>query len=870
MKRKSRSKRFLRNDRGSALLVSLMVIVGLSLLGLGFVAISETETAIAKNQQAVLQTQAVAEAGAKLAVEWFQDPSWGETYGGLPKNNVATNPKITAIKVTRVSGGESGVYKPSGTTKLLDKPYRNAFQDRFWADENTGDIVINKDTDVDALNNINNILLGPNAEDRRTGELIDVRIFAPPMSSEPALVATGGSNPDGTPKKFWLMNGGQRYGVATIKATAAQFRDPNLPKEKKYESANILGVHAVRLVVGELPLPIPAGPIQGNANVSFGGNFQVHWGLETATGDLQTSGKWISLPWANAFERPHFEHGYEPGTALSQIQITAGGSGYATPPAVTISAAPAGGTTATAVAVVNGGAITKINLTNRGSGYSSQSPPTVAIAGGGGAGGSAIAVVASEMWAPTLGQFDSVDYFHELLGKEFQDPWYGARAVGDNDMDGATPNGTNPQCYPYTATQDEATTTDPSWAFQWQGVNKYPWQKKILFPVIKYDYWKKIAMQGRGYKGIYYFRYAGSGEFTKFGTGAANTMVYWANTLKPGAGMGPGVYFFDTVNGKNPQALTGAARTAELTPDEAWSSNDFGSDFLMEGFVYMNANSFGTKGQGKAPTKVAANYPGEPYRDVGYLEWDKAANAWTECPSGSGMPCRRGRGDAVHSCQDLNGNGRCDVVVMLAPSWTSNDPGAVAHASPFTLPSGGDTYIPKTWKSNAQATADYGAPCTIPAATYDGTNAANSDCSEPHEPFLNLIFPTEAMDANNKPNTLSIGWEKPSAQTYRAKYPGITCSKTSTVDECTSNGYDIDGGWVDLFVILYGVLYNEGFYNAEGNATYYGSVLIQDNIIKGNGTADVFFDEKLIKGSWSPANMPRVIVFNEQTDEEQQ
>ena len=63
--------RFRRNrpgPRGSALLVSLMVIVGLSLLGLGFVAISETESAIAKNQQNVLQTQAIDE-GAVGAVE---------------------------------------------------------------------------------------------------------------------------------------------------------------------------------------------------------------------------------------------------------------------------------------------------------------------------------------------------------------------------------------------------------------------------------------------------------------------------------------------------------------------------------------------------------------------------------------------------------------------------------------------------------------------------------------------------------------------------------------------------------------------------------------------------------------------------------
>src|SRR5438105_7211806 len=84
-----RFRRNRRSDRGSALLVSLMVIVGLSLLGLGFVAISETESAIAKNQQNALQTQAIAEAGAKVVVEWFQDPGWAETNAAMPLNNDA-------------------------------------------------------------------------------------------------------------------------------------------------------------------------------------------------------------------------------------------------------------------------------------------------------------------------------------------------------------------------------------------------------------------------------------------------------------------------------------------------------------------------------------------------------------------------------------------------------------------------------------------------------------------------------------------------------------------------------------------------------------------------------------------------------------
>ena len=69
--------------------------------------------------------------------------------------------------------------------------------------------------------------------------------------------------------------------------------------------------------------------------------------------------------------------------------------------------------------------------------------------------------------------------------------------------------------------------------------------------------------------------------------------------------------------------------------------------------------------------------------------------------------------------------------------------------------------------------------------------------------------------------------------------------------------------------MLNGVFYNEGDYNSQGNDHFFGSILIQGQV-KGTGTPDVWFDEKLIKGTWSPPNMPRVIVYNEQTDEEQQ
>ena len=66
------------------------------------------------------------------------------------------------------------------------------------------------------------------------------------------------------------------------------------------------------------------------------------------------------------------------GGHVTGINVTAGGSGYVTAPAVTITGG--GGSGATATAVIAGGVVTAINVTNGGSGYTST--PTVNITAG--------------------------------------------------------------------------------------------------------------------------------------------------------------------------------------------------------------------------------------------------------------------------------------------------------------------------------------------------------------------------------------------------------------------------------------------------------------------------------------------------------
>jgi hypothetical protein len=88
---------------------------------------------------------------------------------------------------------------------------------------------------------------------------------------------------------------------------------------------------------------------------------------------------------------------YEVSGFVDTVSLTAGGSGYTSTPAVTVSAPEnADGTRATVSAVVSGGAVTELRITNSGWGYTAA--PTVTFSGGGGTGAAASATLFDDTW----------------------------------------------------------------------------------------------------------------------------------------------------------------------------------------------------------------------------------------------------------------------------------------------------------------------------------------------------------------------------------------------------------------------------------------------------------------------------------------
>ena len=817
-------------ERGSALLATLMIITGLTLLGLGFVAITQTESAISMNQKNYTQALQVAEAAAMFCVEWFQNPIWARDENLAPRNAQAD-----AMKVIRYqSGNPVGKYKENVATMILfDKPFRSTVNaHRFYGTENNPDIWINQTTSAaagnvvgprDFLTHFNIALFNNNPalnrmDNNEGGIITDIRIYAPPvenanLSADPGWNGGGGqpTNGLGTVAQGFL-EGGTRFGVATVRVTATKFNPPceNFPCNAP--NFRVVATRTVKVTITEWPFPGPQGPVQTNANLNTSGNIQIHWGRTTASGNMTMAKTFASIPWANAYEHAHYEHGYDTNAATNNW--------------------PTGQTT--------------------------QQWPRAATA---------------------LAQ-DTNNFLYELMGRSIPDPWWEMRARGLINGSGST---TKAIPFPY-AWGTDPTINRSNW-FQLQNQTNYDQQQNILFPRIDYNFWKQVAQSADSEPNIYYLQWV-AGEDFRDRTGAIRDARAWLDiTTAPPAGTGPksvpGFFFFDTQNQMNPQNNAGGILTPQI---------DFnGGSMQTKGFVYMNTTSFGTKGLGGVLEWV--QMPGEPYRDIGYLMVEED----NTLPNYKGYAKANAAGPACNPPLLAN-IANCRVFGMGNGSWDFQDldwsNGAAAQNGIFDFRiqqfSGGANPGPLARAAgNVPATDSW-----KPVVWFPGCNPGpGGNCSEPHEPYLNLIYPTAALGGvvpgwHNPANTSdTIGGSMRPVRRPKITDNGdsvtgtpIACVAENTVfgvnnivtdrDRCTSNSYDRDGGLVQLDIWLNGVYYNEGEFWATGNAIYFGSVLAQADASKA-GNPDIYFDERLVKGLWPPGNFgfPRVYVSAEQTDQ---
>ena len=799
-------------ERGSALLAALMVIVGLSLLGLAFVAISQTESTISINERNHTETVAVAEAGAKLVVQWFQDPVTMNSAGLLPANQVVFKRQRTVFAI-------SSYYKQDLTQKLCDLPFGPKDVDEFFGPEDSADVVIDSSTTAgkNFLTDLNSRFLGPEGADARpSGEITAIKIFAPPIVGA-SLTA---------PNAPHFYEGGTRYGVATIMVQAEKFDQPS-----NVNSRRSLALSQCRIVVSQFPTPQPAGPLQSSTALATNGSFNVHWGMITSQQSLDLKKDYTTMPWFNAWEPIWFQYGYDSSVEWSAGAIHRVGE-IVRPQQATIQANPLLKYHEYAVTIggTSGGSeptwSTTVGATVPGDGtitYVERAPTAYPFTTGGAVGGT------NTPWL----------YYIASGTVSADDPWFQARAAQDVVNAGtppASPPNSNPQpwpFFPWTGAPDPRTHV-----FQFQNLNSYPNFKQVVFPVFNYDYWKAAAIAGNGQPGVHYLEWVSADSYTDGQT--TQTFRNWV----AGASSSPGFYFFETQNKLNPQNGGGGS----LAPDVDVSGGSVAN--YMSSFIYLNAG-FATTGLGGITGHF--NQPGEPYQDIGFRKVDITSATGDFVRDAAGNPVIDGAANRKWDYQELpwsnsgsagagvnSPNGFFDVCVQ---SRQVDNPAGGTYTGWFPLP-----YRPGCHPGNNH---DY----------------PSCDCSEPHEPYLNVQY-------NGSTTGITFGWFDPSTAVTTMRWPKttsggrtgtpVTCTATSSQDDCTSNAYDIDGGLADLAPVTDGVLYVEGNFTSKGNADYYGAVLV-GGTVDNRGTPTIWYDESLSRGI-KLKGFPRVMITSVETD----
>ncbi|HKY32167.1 MAG TPA: pilus assembly PilX N-terminal domain-containing protein [Candidatus Polarisedimenticolia bacterium] len=307
-------------ENGSALLITMMVMVILTLLGLSYLFLADTENLIAQNQRDSDQLLFVAEAGARMVKAMFDRPPYGapsdpnsvlyrflNTYD---MRNSAYYDRAQRIfdhdndpnTADVAADGTSGrPYYRQGLTvdpnlpaylSFFDKPYRGSAVAAFMGTEAGPDLILqsnsldpNASGSLDLLDQLNGALL---ADQPNTGRIQRIDIYAPPV----IMV-------NGTPT---------RYGIATVKVTAAKFRHLGEVGGVKVTTPTSRQVaeRVVKMVLNEAPYPGPAGPLQSCQGISTNGAFAVRWGTTTSIVDTTISPSEAqlknraaqSVPWA--------------------------------------------------------------------------------------------------------------------------------------------------------------------------------------------------------------------------------------------------------------------------------------------------------------------------------------------------------------------------------------------------------------------------------------------------------------------------------------------------------------------------------------------------------------------------------------------
>jgi hypothetical protein len=263
-------------ERGSALVIAILVSVILALLGISFLLMGETEARIAMNEKRSAQALHLAEAGARAVKRWFDHPGAAL---GFPTTAVVDRSQRrivsesdpldpgAAVAADGVVGSrpyyKQGVDLDSdGQDDLFDRPFRPGALHALMGTPDGPDMRIDEG-DAGALAFLDGLTraLASGFPDEGGGvyaRISRIDLYAPPY------VEVAGT---------W-----SRYGLATAKVVARIYGPAP-------EGERVVAEREVQAVLGETPYKGPHGPLHSCDSLSFTSTVSdlgLHWGVTTA------------------------------------------------------------------------------------------------------------------------------------------------------------------------------------------------------------------------------------------------------------------------------------------------------------------------------------------------------------------------------------------------------------------------------------------------------------------------------------------------------------------------------------------------------------------------------------------------------------
>jgi hypothetical protein len=270
-----------RTERGSAMVIAVLVMAIMSLLGISYLLMADTENRIAENEKLSAQALYFGEGTVREVKRWFDRPP----YGVMGTTNLV-KPLTTVVDrtlrqidvdgagptaaVAADGSGANPYYKvgidrdADGNDDIFEKPYRTALGDMLVGTEAGPDLRIDRAANSATATFLDGLgdKIAPNFPAASAG--IRARVKTIDIYAPPYLDIAG----------TWT-----RYGMATVKATVEIVRTAG-------SSTQIIATRVVKAVLNETPFPGPFGPLHSCEEMAYNGEFKPHWGTVTAVGDL--------------------------------------------------------------------------------------------------------------------------------------------------------------------------------------------------------------------------------------------------------------------------------------------------------------------------------------------------------------------------------------------------------------------------------------------------------------------------------------------------------------------------------------------------------------------------------------------------------